>query len=128
MPHREPIPDEIRRFVLTSIPSVPFVEAMLLFRALQGQPVERAKVAERLYIPEKSGDALVEQLRAARIIAPVDGDPGSFRYAPDPELAKMLDQLAFHYVHDLIGVTKLIHSRTERMARQFAEAFKIRKE
>lgn len=128
MPPREPIPDEIRRFVLTSIPSVPFVEAMLLFRALQGQPVETAKVAERLYVSERAGADLVEQLRTARIVEPVASDPASFRYAPDPELARMLDQLAFYYVHDLIGVTRLIHSHTERMARQFAEAFKIRKE
>lgn len=128
MPPREPIPDEIRRFVLTSIPSVPFVEAMLLFRALQGQPVETSKVAERLYVPDKLGAALVAQLRAARIVEPVAGDPASCRYAPEPELAKMLDQIAFYYVHDLIGMTRLIHSHTERMARQFAEAFKIRKD
>ena len=128
MPPREPIPDEIRRFVLTSIPSVPFVEAVLLFRALQGQPVATSKVAERLHISGKLGAALVEQLRTARIVERVAGDPASWRYAPEPELAKMLDQIAFYYVHDLIGMTRLIHSRTERMARQFAEAFKIRKD
>ncbi len=128
MPPREPIPDEIRRFILTSIPSVPFVEAVLIFRALNGQPVHNAKVAERLYVGETEGAALVEQLRAARIIEAVPGDADSSRYAPDPELACMLDQLAFHYVHDLIGITQLIHSHTERVARRFADAFKFRKE
>ena len=29
---REPIPEDLRRFILTSIPSVPFVEAMLIYR------------------------------------------------------------------------------------------------
>ena len=125
---REPIPDDVRRFVLTSIPSVPFVEAMLLFKALRGQPVETSKVAERLYIPEKAAAALVQQLAGARIVEGVAGEPSSFRYAPPDELGSVLDRLAHAYVHDLIGVTTLIHSRTERMAQQFADAFKFRKD
>lgn len=125
---REPIPDDIRRFVLTSIPSVPFIEAMLLFRALSGQPLETRKVAERLYISEAAAAALVDQLRVARIVEPLEGAPPSYRYAPQPELAKMVERLAYHYVHDLIGVTNLIHSHTERVARQFADAFKFRKD
>lgn len=68
MPPREPIPDEIRRFIFTSIPSVPFVEAVLLFRALEGESVDTSKVAERLYISPKQGEALVERLRDARVV------------------------------------------------------------
>ncbi len=125
---REPIPDDVRRFVLTSIPSVPFVEAMLLFKALPGQAIETSKVAERLYIAEKAAVALVQQLVDGRVVEAVPGAPGSHRYAPPPDLAAKLDRLAHAYVHDLIGVTALIHSRTERMAQQFADAFKFRKD
>jgi hypothetical protein len=122
----EAIPDDLRRFVLTSIPSVPFMEAMLLFKALPGQPVATRSVAERLYVGEKQAALLVEQLRAARI---VEAAPeGAHRYAPDAALAAMLDRLAHAYVHNLIGVTRIIHSRTERMAHQFADAFKFRKD
>ena len=32
----EPIPESLRRFVLTSVPSVPWVEAFLLFRNANG--------------------------------------------------------------------------------------------
>ena len=124
---RDPIPDDVRRFVLTSIPSVPFVEAMLLFKTLSGQPVETAKVAERLYIGEKAAAGLVQQLEAARVVEPTE-HPGMHRYAPEPALASMLDRLAHAYVHDLIGITALIHSRTERKAQQFADAFKFRKD
>ncbi len=122
----ESIPDDVRRFILTSIPSVPFMEAMLLFKALPGQPVATRSVAERLYVGEKQAALLVEQLRAARVIEPAG--EGVHRYAPDPELAAMLDRAAHAYVHNLIGVTRLIHSRTERMAHQFADAFKFRKD
>ena len=124
----EAIADDVRRFILTSIPSVPFMEAILLFKALPGQAVETRSVGERLYIGEKQAAALVEQLAATRIIAPVEGRPHTHRFAPSPELAAMLDKVTHAYVHNLIGVTRLIHSRTERMAQQFADAFKIRKD
>lgn len=127
-PHDQAIADDVRRFILTSIPSVPFMEAILLFKALPGQAVETRSVAERLYTSEKHASVLVEQLAAARIIEPVRGDPQAYRFAPSPELAAMLDKVTHAYVHNLIGVTRLIHSRTERMAQQFADAFKIRKD
>ena len=127
-PHDEAIADDVRRFILTSIPSVPFMEAILLFKALPGQAVETRSVAERLYVAEKQAAALVEQLAAARIIEPVKGEPNAHRFAPSPELAALLDKATHAYVHNLIGVTRIIHSRTERMAQQFADAFKFRKD
>ena len=104
------------------------MEAMLLVKALPGQPVDIRSIAQRLYIGERQAAALVEQLQAARVIVPVPGAPSSLRYDPPPELAGMLDRAAHAYVHNLIGVTRLIHSRTERMAQQFADAFKFRKD
>jgi len=127
-PHDQAIADDVRRFILTSIPSVPFMEAILLFKALPGQAVETRSVAERLYTSEKQAAVLVEQLAAARIIAPVEDQPNTHRFAPSAELGAMLDKVTHAYVHNLIGVTRLIHSRTERMAHQFADAFKIRKD
>ena len=40
----------------------------------------------------------------------------------------MVEQLATSYRSNLVEVTALIHSRTGRMAQQFADAFKLRKE
>lgn len=104
------------------------MEAMLLFKALPGQPVETRSIAERLYVGEKQAAALVDQLRESRIIEAVPGSAIAHRYAPPAELAEMLDRAALAYVHNLIGVTRLIHSRTERMAHQFADAFRLRKD
>ena len=125
-PHDE-IADDVRRFILTSIPSVPFMEAILLFKALPGQAVETRSVGERLYVGEKQASTLVDQLRESRIVEAVPGTP-AHRYAPPPELAEILDRTALAYVHNLIGVTRIIHSRTERMAHQFADAFRLRKD
>jgi hypothetical protein len=123
-----PIPDDIRRFVLTSIPSVPFVEAILLFRG-SSDAIDNAFVANRLYISEQAAAHLVAQLRDARIVEAAGTHAGAHRYAPrDAELAALLDRLAAIYATHLIEISQLIHSRTERAARQFADAFRLRKD
>lgn len=129
---RETLPEDIRRFILTSIPSVPFVEALLLYRGAAGRMLETSEVARRLYLPEADAHALVEALRQARIVEADPDDPAEprrHRYAPvPPELAALLERLAEHYTHDLIAVTHLIHSRTGRRAVQLADAFRWRKD
>ena len=40
----------------------------------------------------------------------------------------MLDMLAEFYRTHLVDVTDIIHARTGRKARQFADAFKLRKD
>ena len=123
-----PIPDDIRRFVLTSVPSVPFVEALLLFRA-SPQTIDTAHVAQRLYISEQAARHVVEQLRDARIVRAAGPHGEKHLYAPrDAELATLLDRVATLYGTHLIEMTKLIHSRTERAAQQFADAFRLRKD
>ena len=121
------IPEDLRRFVLTSVPAVPFVEALLVFREAAGVPVTIELLARRLYMGEREAAAIVEQLRAAHIIEPVSGGAGH-RYDPAPELAEMLEKLVSFYRSHLLEVTNLIHSRAPRMAHQFADAFRLRKD
>lgn len=124
---REPIPEELRRFILTSIPSVPFVEAMLVFRGAGGAPVETSLVARRLYVSEKAAADVVSQLAQARFIEPVESPLPTHRFAPDNELSSMIELLVSFYRSHLVEVTDLIHSKTGRKAQQFADAFKWNK-
>jgi hypothetical protein len=124
----EPIPDEVRRFVQTTILSVPFAEALLLFLASEGGELETRAVARRLYIAEGAASALVDQLRAAGIVEP-GATADRHRFKPhDGEHERLLRLAARYYTTHLIEVTELIHSATARNARRFADAFKIRKE
>lgn len=126
---REPIPDELRRFILTSVPSVPFVEAMLLFMAREGSALTLDEIARGLYVPRAAAAQVVDALREAQIVAADAAGAEASRFAPaSPELDAMARNLATFYARDLIGVTDLIHSRTARRAQQFADAFRIRKE
>jgi hypothetical protein len=122
-----PVPDEVRRFILTSIPSVPYLEALLLLRADNRNPWDSFKLASRLYTGEGQALELLQSLHQAGVVARA-GD-GSYGYAPaTPELRGVIDQLAATYSHDLVRVTDLIHSRLEKRAHQFADAFRWKKE
>jgi hypothetical protein len=122
------VPEDVRRFVLTSVPSVPYLEALLIFRA-SPEALRVRTLAERLYVSEERARDLVAQLTASRLVRPGSDDAVDFRYAPaTPELDRLIERLAHVYATHLLDITRLIHSNTERKAHQFADAFKLRKD
>jgi hypothetical protein len=125
-----PFPEDARRFVLTSIPSVPFLEALLLLRANPAQQWHAATLAQRLYVRERTAQALLEDLCRAGMVAPCDVPRHDcYQYQPSSEqLRERIDALAELYSRRLVEVTMLIHSSLDRKAQQFADAFKLRKD
>jgi hypothetical protein len=125
-----PIPEDVRRFVLTSIPSVPFLEALLLLRADPAQQWQREMLAGRLYIRDKVAQALLDDLCMAGMAAHCpEPQDNCYRYQPASHaLQARIDQLADLYSKHLVEVTLLIHSSLDRKAQQFADAFRWRKD
>lgn len=123
------LPPEIRRFIVTSVPSVPYLEALLLLRTEPGMPWDCQRVARRLYLGERQAQELLEALAASGIATPYAPDPSCFVFHPEsPQLAALLDELAAQYSANLVLVTGLIHSRIDKQAQQFADAFRWRKD
>lgn len=123
------LPGDVRRFVLTSVPSVPYLEAILLLRTNPATAWDGSVVARRLYLPEPQAAGLLRALTDAGIAQATGHEPESFCYRPaSPDLGAMLDRLARVYANNLVGVTDLIHSRIDKRAQQFADAFRWRKD
>lgn len=121
------VPDEVRRFILTSIPSVPYLEALLLLRAESARPWDSYRVAGRLYVSEAQALELLQAMQQAGIASRLED--GSFVYAPvNADLLAVIDALAQTYSQNLVGVTDLIHSRIDKRAHQFADAFRWKKD
>lgn len=119
------IPDHVSRFILLGVPSVPYLEAMLLFRNRASTSLSTSEVAGLLYLPEARAWELIRQLVEARVI---EGGDGGWRYAADAPLAEIIEDVAHAYAENLVGVAKLIHAKSDWRATQFADAFRIRKE
>ena len=64
------IPDDVRRFLLGAIPSVPHLEALLLLRAEQSESWTAARLARRLYVDEVAAAPLLRDLHGAGLLQP----------------------------------------------------------
>jgi DNA-binding transcriptional regulator YhcF (GntR family) len=122
------IPADVRRFVLTSIPSIPHMEALMLLRTNAPMRWTAESLAHRLYVTQQAAaNVLADLLKAGMLRA--DEASGAFFYPDSPdELSALIDQLAAQYATNLVEVTLLIHSKLDRKAQQFANAFSLRKD
>lgn len=126
---QDAIPEDVQRFILTCIPSIPHLEALLLLRANPPRGWEAREVAARLYVPEAEAAAVLADLDAAGLLLSEQA-PQRYRYEPaSDELRQLLDRVAHAYAAHLVEMTHLVHAKSDdRKARQFADAFKFRKD
>jgi hypothetical protein len=83
------------------------------------------ETAKRLYITEQDAAATLAQMATQGLLM---RDADGYRFAPQSEeLSQMIELLAEHYRRHLIPITNLIHAKPRRI-RQFADAFKLKKD
>ncbi len=90
-------------------------------------------MARRLYLPEADSAVLLEAAVAAGLARAEETAAAAggrrYRFEPaTPELEQVVARLASHYSVDMVAVAELIHSRVDKRAQQFADAFRWRKE
>jgi len=119
-PHR----DEVDRFILDQIDSVPHIEALLILwnSRPKAWPVE--ELAALLYLPQDRTRQILADLEQRSLA--ISGEVGcSYNPAcPRDHLLAALDQT---WRHELVRVSNLIHSKASPGVREFARAFRFRK-
>ncbi len=121
----QPIPDDVRDFILRHIDSVAQLEALLLLRRTPGENWTVTTTAQRLYTGEEEVAEVLARLTEGGLLSCAEG---VFRYdCQSSELREVVDRLADAYARHLIPVTNMIHSKPRR-TREFADAFKFRKD
>jgi hypothetical protein len=132
--NRDPIPNDVKQFILERIESVAYLQALLLLRSKPDAPWSCGAVANRLYIDQKQTAELLASLDADGFVTVAgEEDPGEedpmYRYQPaTPHMLQMVDSLADFYGKHLVPITNLIHSKPKNRVQQFADAFRIRKD
>jgi hypothetical protein len=98
---------ELRSFVLT-LPSIPFLEALLLLHGAPHQIWTAEAIAQRLYLRSVAhAEEIVREL-AARGFCACTPD-GQLMYRPHDGHGVLVGQLAGAYPHRLIEITRLVH-------------------
>lgn len=122
------IPDHLKRFILLSIPSVPYLEATLLLHSDPAKIWDFKEILRRLYLDDASGEILLAELKAGGIVEMDAHKLSHCKYQPrTKELGQMIDVLAAIYPKKLVEVSQLIHSKVHKKAQRIADAFKLRK-
>ena len=125
----DPIPDDVRAFLLRYIDSIVQLEALLLLRANAELAWSADMLAKRLYIPVQETAELLVHLCADGLLAVLDSQPLLYQYhCTSNEQAHIVDQVAELYARYLIPVTHLIHAKPRTRVQAFADAFRLRKD
>jgi DNA-binding MarR family transcriptional regulator len=120
----EPVPDDVRDYILNHIDSIVQLEALMLLRAHPAECWDAAKMARRLYVSEPDVSNAVGRLVNDGV---VNLEQDTFTYRPSPDIQALIDRVAATYRRHLIPVTNLIHTKPSRIS-QFADAFKFRRD
>lgn len=121
----EPLPVALQEYLARNIDSIAQLEALLLLRAKPEVVWDPQDTAKRLYISEQEAAETLAHLAAQNLLT---RDTAGYRFDPaSEEHREMVKLVAEYYKSHLIPITNLIHSKPRRI-RQFADAFKLKKD
>jgi len=127
---REP-PDskDVELFLVECIESIPHLESLLLLWKDRPNPWTPEKLAGRLYVDQIVARRVLQDLARAFLIAPVVGSAELFHYEPGSEEKDVLmEAVDATYRKELVRVTTIVHSKASSAVREFARAFRFKKE
>lgn len=122
------IPDEVLRFILARIDTVPHLEALLLMWQNAASEWTEEQVASRIYVPVKTARVVLDDLVRQGLVRHA-GNGSAYRYDPEGDAAaQILPKVADAYSKHLVRIATLIHSKASASVREFARAFQIKNE
>jgi hypothetical protein len=123
------IPEDVLLFLAEQIDSVPHLEALLLLWRNGARAWTAEEVAARVYVHLDTARQLLGDLTRHGLITAIAGDPPSYRYDPTwDQTSQLMPRLAAEYDRKLIRVASFLHSKASPGVREFARAFKLKKD
>jgi len=120
---------EVYQFIRERIESVPHLEAMLLLWNSRPQPWSLGNLAKRLYVSEERVRLLLADLVREELVIQVAGAPDYYGYnSVSTEQDGLIAAVDSTYRRELVRIATLIHSRPPSAVRDFARAFRFKKE
>jgi predicted ArsR family transcriptional regulator len=121
--------DEVLRFFLDNIDSVPELEALLLLWQHRPNSWTISDLSKRLYIDPEQTRNILQGLSRKQFIFDDEARSGSYRYQSDSEQRdELIGRAEKMYRREIVRISTLIHSKPSRAIRDFADAFRFTKE
>lgn len=121
--------DEVHRFLLNEVDSVPQMEALLLLWESRPRQWPETELAVRLYVTPDALRTILAPLIQRRLVLSHSESAATYSYhSRSADTDRLMEAAASTYRHDLIRITTLIHSKASPALREFARAFRLKKE
>lgn len=116
---------QVDQFILQEIDSVPHLEALLLLWNSRPRAWTVTELARSLYVSPDRTLNIVRELQQRGLV--IEG-PSSYCWNPDSTHAALIEHLDRTYRRELVRVSSMIHSKASPAVRQFARAFRLKKD
>lgn len=84
-------------------------------------------MAKALFLTPEAARDLLDSLARRRLVV-ADSVTGTYGHRPDPQTDGLLALVDSAYRHELVRISRLIHSKPPASVREFAKAFRLKKE
>jgi hypothetical protein len=123
---REPIPEEVVRFLDENVDTVPHLEALLLMRQSEGTAWDAERIAARVYVNLDTAIAILQDLSRRGMLTQTEHGQ-LYAYSVDWERTHPeMRALEHSYRTALVPVAQLIHAKASGSLRDFARAFRLK--
>ncbi|HWE51801.1 MAG TPA: hypothetical protein VG273_18550 [Bryobacteraceae bacterium] len=127
MTERDPNKDDVDRFLNDNIDTVPHLEALLLLWNSRPRDWPVGEMAERLFLSADSTTEILSDLVRLGLVGCSPDSPNNYFCPKDSRQEQILADVDATYRHELIRVSRLIHSKPSAAVRAFARAFRFKK-
>jgi hypothetical protein len=121
----EPEREMIDRFILEEIESVPHLEALLLLFNSRPREWSLQQMADSLYISPHQTQPILQDLARRGFLTL---HTGQYAYNQDDPRHNLIAGLDTMYRHELVRISTMIHARPSASVREFARAFRFKKD
>jgi len=120
---------EALEFIARNIDSVPHLEALILLWNSRPVSWSLAELASRLYVTPERAHEILNDLMRLQLVQEMEGAQPRFGYFPrSGEQDALMQEMDSIYRKDLVRISTMIHSKESSPVREFARAFRFRKD
>ncbi len=118
----------VEQFLREQIDTIPHLEALLLLWGSRPKSWSAKDMAEGLFVATPIAGEILDDLVRQGLIAPAPGPVTTYHYEPQPDRDQIVASVESTYRRELIRVSRLIHSKPSAAVREFARAFRLKKD
>ncbi len=125
MEEQNPLRLDVDRFILDEIDSVPHLEALLLLWNTRPRHWANDELARYLYIPTDRTRQIIRDLHQRDLVL-CESDSCSYNAGEDRD--RLMTEVDRTWRRELVRISNMIHSKASPAVRDFARAFRLKKD